>query len=114
MKFTFGKTPAAIRLENLVKDNPSARRKVSRLLSGYTKQLLLATSAKDPATVRLLFELLCKYHLSRIEVLENLEENVRTYTENVIKSRYRVFLHQFNEIVPLMEKQGLTSTKSKV
>lgn len=111
--FPFGKTPAAVRMENLVVENPSARRKISRLLSRYTEQLLNVTGAKDPATVRLCMELVRNYQLKRLDLIQ-LPEDVRTHAKNLVIGRYRVFLHQFNELVPLMVKQGLTSAKSKV
>lgn len=103
MKFTFGRTPAACTMETLVAENPSARRKVSRLLSRYTEQLLQITSTKDPCTVRLLMELLCKYNLSRLDTVK-MDDEIRNYAKNLVAARYRVFLHQFNELVSLAEK----------
>lgn len=113
--FPFGKTPAAVRMENLVVENPSARRKVSRLLSRYTEQLLQTVGAKDPRTVRLLMELLCKYNLNRLDLMQ-IDTDVRTYAKNLVSGRYRVFLHRYNELVPIAQRQGklLTSKKKGV
>jgi ferritin-like protein len=104
MKFTYGKNPAAVTLAELVKDNPSARRKVMRIVSRYTQQLLQLTGAKDPETVTLCMGLLKDYTLKRVDDLK-VDEKVRSYARNVVVSRYRVFLHEFNVLVPLIRKK---------
>ena len=103
MKYTFGKTIAAQRLENLVADNPIARRRISTLVSKFTAQMLSIVSAKDPDTVRLCWELLRDYTLRRIDVKKHLTDDMKTYTKNVIISRYRIYCHNFDELVSIME-----------
>jgi hypothetical protein len=103
MKFTFGKTSAAQRLEQLVENNPSARRRVTTVLSDYTNQLLLITQVKDPRTVRLCMELLRDYTLRRIEVKKTLTGEMKTYTQNVITTRYRAFRNGFECINKLIQ-----------
>ncbi len=114
MKYTFGKTLAAQRLELLVKDAPSARRKISRILSSYTSKLVIIVGAKDPETVRLCMEMLRDYTLRRVDATKNLTNDMRTYSKNVIVYRHRVFRRTFDslvEIIKSMEKKrrGLTS-----
>lgn len=120
MKFTFGRTLAAQKLETLLEDKPLARRKVSRLLSEYTRQLFQVTGAKEPSTVKLCMELLRQHTLNRVDVLTGLPEDVRTYAKNVVVCRYRVYRHCFDELTPYIvkmladEKKGLTSKKKGV
>ncbi len=104
MKYTFGRTLAAQRLEILVENTPSARRKISRLLSSYTSNLFLITGAQNPETVRLCMEMLRDYTLRRVDVTKNLTDDMRTYTKNVIVYRYRVYRHTFDELVPAVMK----------
>jgi len=98
MKFTYGKTSAAMRLEELIENNPSARRKITSLLSEYTNQLLIITQARDPRTVRICMELLRDYTLRRIDVKKNLTEEIRTYAKNVVVARYRAFRKGFDAV----------------
>ena len=104
--FPFGKSLAAIKMETLVDVNPVARRKISRLLSRYTDQLhQIIHPQKDAATTRLLLHLLCQYNLVRTELM-NIDDDVRSYIKNLIKSRYRVFLHGYNKLAPQAESEG--------
>lgn len=113
MKNTFGRYPAAQKLETLLEDNPSARRKVSRLLSSFTREMFLVTAAKDPVTVRKCLSLLRKDALERINLVQGLSHEVRTYTANVVTGRFRTFLDCFNSLVPYIQKD-LTSNGSQV
>ena len=99
MKFTFGKTIAAQRLEELLENNPIARRKISALLSNYTSDLLTITLVKHPRPARLCMELLRDYTLRRIDVKKNLTEDIRSYAKNVVVCRYRAYCYGFNEVV---------------
>lgn len=113
MKFTFGKTKACEKLETLLEGQPWASRRVSRLLSSYSNKLVNITGAKDPETVCTCMELLRDFTLKRVDSTK-LDPIVKTHTKNLVCYRYRVFLHEFLQLVPLMEKQGLTSAKGKV
>jgi len=120
MKYIFGKNKAAQKLELLVKDNPSARRKISRLLSRYTEQLLLVVGVREPRTVRLCMEFLRDYNLKRIDIITNLSNDMRSYARNVVIGRYRLFYQEFNKLAPIAERmlqeerKFLTSKKRKV
>ena len=114
MKNTFGGTAAAQTLEKLLEDNPSARRKVSRLLSGYTNKLFNITGAKDPSTVIACMVLLRKETLERLDTLKNVPPEVLSYTKNVVIYRYRVYRQCFEYLIPVIKKmivqeRGLTS-----
>ena len=115
MKNTFGGTAAAQTLEKLLEDNPSARRKVSRLLSGYTNKLFNITGAKDPPTVIACMVLLRKETLDRLNTLKNVPPEVLSYTKNVVIYRYRVYRQCYETLIPIIkrmiaqEKKGLTS-----
>jgi len=112
MKYTFGSTLAAQKLETILGDKHSARRKVSRLLSSYTNKLCNITSAKDPVTVLTCMELLREQTLKRVDALENLAPEVRSYTKNVVTYRYRMYRRCFEDISALlasMRKKDLTS-----
>ena len=104
MKYTFGKNQAAQRLEDLLNTNPTARRKISRLLSDYTSKLLQVCATKDPSTVRLCMSLLRDHNLKRIDLLEDLTPDMRSYTRNVVISRHRVFRQEFDGINNLLEQ----------
>jgi hypothetical protein len=104
MKYTFGRTLAAQRLENLLTETPSARRKVSRVLSHYTWQLFQITGAREPETVRLCMEMLRDYTLRRLDILKGLTEDMRTYAKNIVIARYRAYRHGFDSLVPILEK----------
>lgn len=103
MKYTFGKTLAAQRLEILLDKNPIARRKISALLSKFSDKLLLVTGAKDPDTVRLCMDLLRDNTLKGLRSKKNLSSDVVSYAENVIKSRHRAFRQEFDYIVPFLK-----------
>lgn len=105
MNFSFGCSNSAVKLEQLVKDNSSARKKITTLLSDYTNKLLIVTQAKDPETVRLCMELLRDYTLRRLDVKQNIPSDVKTYTQNVIIARYRIFRKEFDDIVRILENK---------
>ena len=115
MKYTFGRTIASQKLETLLEENPPARRKVSRLLSSYTNKLFNITGAKDPETVLTCMELLREQTLKRVDKVNGLAPEVRSYTKNVVTCRYRVYRQCFESLVPVLkvmiarEKKGLTS-----
>lgn len=98
MKFTFGKTPSAQKLEQLLENNPNARRRVSSVLSAYTNQLLQITQAREPRTVRLCMELLRNDMLRRLDRKKNLSEDMKTYSKNVVITRYRAFRNGFESV----------------
>ena len=110
MKYTFGRTQAAQRLETLLENSPSARRKVSSILSDFNYKLIRIISAKDPNTVKLCWALLRDYTLKRIDAKKGLTDDMRSYAKNVLIYRYRVYLHNFNDIVALLaaKRKGLT------
>ena len=120
MKYTFGKTVAAQRFEYLLDSNPIARRKVSRIISKYTSQMLRIVSLKDPETVRLCLDLLREYTLNRIDKMKSIHYNddIKSYAKNVIIARYRDVRHGFDGLVPEMENLNrrieLTFGKRKV
>ena len=103
MKYTFGKTLAAQRLEILLYKDPSARRKISTLLSQYTDKLIKIVAIDDPSTVHLCMALLRDFTHRRIDVKKNLSGDIRTYSKNVVTSRYRVYRQTYDEIVAVME-----------
>lgn len=109
MKFTFGKTPAAIKLEQLVQNNPSARAKITALLSEYTNQLLLITQIKEPKTVRQCMAMLRDFNLKRLDTKTGLTDDMRTYAKNVVTCRYRVFRHGFDDVVRIIQNRPKTS-----
>ena len=120
MKYSFGKSIAAQKLELLLQDNPSARRKITQLISRYTEQLLLVVGIQEPRTVRLCMEFLRDYNLKRIDIITNLTEDMRSYARNVVIGRYRVYYQEFNQLAPIAEKilqqerSLLTSKKRRV
>jgi len=103
MNFIFGKSAAAVKLAELVSKNPSARRKVSSLLSEYTNQLLTITQAKDPKTVQLCMSMLRDYTLSRVEKT-HIPHDIKTYTQNLVIARYRAYSHGFNDVSKTIQK----------
>jgi len=109
MKFTFGKTSAAVRLEQLVENSPIARRKISAILSDYTNQLLLVTQARDPRTVHTCMELLRDYTLRRFDVKKHLTDEMRTYAQNVVVTRYRAFRKGFDSVQRVIQSRKKTS-----
>ena len=96
MKNTFGKTIAAQRLEKLVSESPSARRRISTLLSEYTYQMWKIFTIKDPRTMRLCLELLRDYTLRRLDIKTTLNESIRSYAKNIVIFRYRMFRQAFD------------------
>jgi hypothetical protein len=111
MKYTFGKTKAAEKLEILLDNNLVARRRITILLSKYTSQLLKITGIKDPDTVRLCMELVKNYTLNRVDIKKTLTPEIRSYVKNIILTRYRAYLHGFNDLVPLIEEMKLRKKK---
>lgn len=103
MKYTFGKSIAAERLEALLEYNPRARRKIASLLSVYTHQLLMITQAKDPRTVRLCMELLRDYTLRRLDVKSTITHEIRSYAKNIVLVRYRAFRKGFDYVTRTMK-----------
>jgi hypothetical protein len=103
MKFTFGKTAAAQKLEQLLENSPSARRRISSVLSAYTNQLLQIVQAREPRTVKLCMELLRNDTLHRIESNKNLSQDVKTYSQNVVMTRYRAFRNGFESVNKMIE-----------
>ena len=103
--FTFGRTLAAQKLEELVSQSPSARRKISSLLSDYTNQLLQITMAKEPRTVRLCMEMLRDYTLRRLDVKTKLTDDIRSYAKNVVIYRHRVFRKEFDAITRIIQRR---------
>lgn len=102
MKYTFGKTAAALRLEELVENNPPIRRRISSLLSKYTNQLLLITQMRDPETVRVCMELLRDHTLNRLDS-KHLPTEILTYTKNIVITRYRAFRRGFEQVIKVLE-----------
>lgn len=119
MKYTFGKTVASKRLEKLLEGNPIAHRKVSRLLSTYSRTLFNITGAKDPETVLMCMELLREYTLKRVDKQKNLPPEICSYVKNLIVSRYRLYRKSFEALIPALRKmiaqeKGLTSGEDGV
>ena len=105
---------AAQTLEKLLEDKPSARRKVSRMLSSYTNKLFNITGAKDPETVLTCMELFRKETLSQIDTWKNVPPDVVSYAKNLVVFRYRVYRQCFEALIPVLRKmiadeKGLTS-----
>lgn len=112
MKFTFGKTNAAMRLEELLETNPAARRRVSAVLSDYTSKLLLVCHAKEPRTVRLCMELLRDYTLRRLDIKKGLTVEMKTYSQNLVVARYRAFRKGFDAVNRAVEAAKPPKKKS--
>lgn len=87
-----------MRLEQLVENNPAARRKISAILSDYTHQLLLICQTRDPRTVHLCMELLRDYTLRRFDVKKHLTDDMRSYAQNLVITRYRAFRKGFDSV----------------
>jgi hypothetical protein len=57
-------------------------------------------------------ELLRAQALQRVDYLQGIPQDVRSYTKNVVIFRYRMYRHCFGEVSALlasMRKKGLTS-----
>jgi len=93
---------AAQRLEVLLENNPIARRKVSTLLSRYTNQLLSVMTCKNPKTVMMSLALIKDNALKQLKVKENISEDIRSHTSNIIVYRYRVFMGEYKNMIPLI------------
>lgn len=106
MKFTFGKSVAAQRLEGLMANNPRARRKISTILSDYTNQLFNITTAKDARTIRICMELLRDYTLRRLDVKTGLTDEMRTYSQNLVIGRHRAFRRGFDEVFRAIQSKS--------
>ena len=104
MKFTFGKTKASEKLEQLLEGKPWASRRVSRLLGSYSHKLITITGAKDPETVCTCMELLRDFTLQRVDKTK-LDPTIKTHTKNLVCYRYRVIRKTFEELVPLLKQQ---------
>ena len=98
MKYTFGRNPAATTLEKLLADNPSARRKISSLLSDYTHKLLQVTLAKEPETVLTCMDLLRDYTLRRLDVKPRLTPEILSYARNIVIGRHRAYSKGFASV----------------
>lgn len=103
MKFTFGKTKASEKLEQLVEGKPWASRRVSRLLSGFSQKMINITGAKDPETVCTCMELLRDFTLQRVDKTK-LEPAIKSHTKNIICYRYRVMRRTFEELIPFIKE----------
>jgi len=124
VKNTFGRTIAAHKLEMLLEENPSARRKVSRLLSSYTNNLWNVIGVKSSDTILMCIDLIREQTLKRVDKIQNLTPEIRSYTKNVVTCRYRVYRQCFeNRIMPVLnemmammvqEKKDLTSETKEV
>ena len=117
MKNSFGKTKASLRLEKLVSNNRSARRKVSSLLSEFTMQMMAIMLARDSGTVRLCLKLLRQHTINRIDIIKSLNNEIKMYTKNVVIGRYRAYLNGFNQVAIArseQERKCLTSDKKGV
>jgi hypothetical protein len=111
-KYTFGKTKACERLEQMLQNNKSAHRKVSSLLGRFSVQLLNITEIQDLVTVQLCMEMLKDYTLRLVDK-KSLPSESRSYIKNVIMTRYRTHRDCFNDLIssvfPMEEKKDLTS-----
>ena len=108
MKFIFGNSSAACRLEELVANAPLAQKYISKVLNGYTYQLLLITLIKEPRTVRLCMELLRDYTLQRFDVSKRLSPIQKTFAKNIVMLRYRAFRKGFDDV-----NRAIQSRKNK-
>lgn len=102
---TFGNSLAARKLETLVEDNNSARRKISSLLSRYTSQLLTTTTLNDSHLVRLYMKLLRDHTIARLNLKHGLNADIVSYGKNVIDARYRAFLHGYENVLKHKNKR---------
>jgi hypothetical protein len=125
MKYTFGKTKACASLEQLVENNPWASRRVSRLLSNYSNQLLHITGARDPETVKACMELLKQFTLKRVDSTK-LDPTIKSHLKNIVCYRCRQYRGTFEAMLPFIEdaearakakaeaEKGLTSGEEDV
>jgi predicted transcriptional regulator len=92
MKYIFGISTSAQRLEKLLNDNPIARRKISRMLSQYTSTMykILAGLSDDISVTYYCMELHRDYNLRRIDIMKNISDDIRSYAKNVVIGRYRI------------------------
>ena len=108
MTFTFGKSIASQRLELLVSRDPIARRRITSLLSNFSANMQKILTIKDPDVVLLCWKLFRDYTINRINAKTTLSDDMRTYTKNVVTSRYREYFHRYKSA---QKKKLLTSSK---
>ena len=99
MSYIFGKTKAAIALADMVKDNNSARRFISSLLSEFSHQMMTIVLAREPKTVIICLKLLRDYTISRVNANKYLPDKIKSFTKNVIVYRHRAFKRGFEYVV---------------
>ena len=104
MKYTFGKSISAQRLEKMLERYPAQRRKISSLLSDITNKMLEVTAAKHSPTVKLCLTLLKDHAIKRLHEKTGLSEKVVSYTENVIRQRHRAYLEGFEWVCVVMKR----------
>jgi hypothetical protein len=104
MKYSFGKTKAAIKLEEMVSGKRKIRRRLSAILSEYTHQMMSATMIRDPYVARLCLRLLQQHTLNRIKQMDDLTFEMAMFAKNVIVSRYRAHLNGFNIVIAMRIK----------
>jgi len=105
MNNTFGRSPAAQELDRLLEKNPSARRKVSTLISQYTDKLLNISSIKDVPTALLCMSMLRDRTLERMDKKVNVSPEVVSYTKNVITAKYRVYAESYKFVSSFLAKK---------
>ena len=100
MSYIFGKTKAAIALAEMVEENPTARRRISSLLSEFSHQMMTIVLAREPKTVIICLKLLRDYTIGRLDNTKSiLPEKIKSYAKNVIVYRHRAFKAGFEYVI---------------
>jgi len=97
MKTPFGNTAAAIKLAEIVENNPRSRRYVSSTLSELGSILRNLFSIKEPEARRHLCLLVKTAFLERINRSEKLTSEEASFLANVITTKCRSFKKYFDD-----------------
>ena len=90
MKTPFGSTVAAIRLAQMVEDNPKARRFVSSTLSEFNNLLMKAARGEDVKASRCLYILVRNEFIQRVDS-SSTDPDVKSYLKNVLHTNYKKY-----------------------
>lgn len=93
MKTPFGNTVAAIKLAEMVQDNPRARRYVSSTLSELGKILREIQVGMGNPTGIILCRLVRDTFLDKVKQSEKISPETASFLKNVIVARCRNFQH---------------------
>ena len=90
-KTPYGNTVAAVKLAEMVQDNPKARSYVSSTLSELNCLLVQLFQIRDNRTRRLLCMMIKREFEQRLSEAHALDFKVRSYLLNVVKTNCKIF-----------------------